>query len=89
MDLAVGAKKVIIAMTHVSNDGECKIGCELTYPLTAPGVVDLIVTDLAVIAVTPQGLVLKEVAPGITPDQVQAVTGARLVIDPDVHEMQF
>ena len=88
MDLAVGAKKVIVAMTHVSNDGECKIGCELTYPLTALSVIDLIVTDLAVMAVTPEGLVLKEVAPGITPDQVQSVTGARLIIDPDLHEMQ-
>ncbi len=89
MDLAVGAKKVIIAMTHLSNYGECKIGCELTYPLTALGVVDLIVTDLAVIEVTCDGLVLKEVAPGITPEEVQAVTGARLILDPDWHEMQF
>ncbi len=89
MDLAVGARKVIVAMTHVSNEGACKIVRECTYPLTARAVVDLIVTDLAVIAVTTKGLILKEVAPGLAPAQVQSVTGARLIVAPDIKEMQF
>ena len=66
MELAVGAKKVIIAMMHTTQEGGLKIVKKCTYPLTAVGVVHLIVTDLAVIEVTPRGLVLKEVAPGIT-----------------------
>ncbi|MFC2059840.1 CoA-transferase [Chloroflexota bacterium] len=59
MDLAVGAKKVIVAMMHITSTGEAKIVEECTYPVTARAVVKLIVTDLAVIAVTPQGLLLR------------------------------
>jgi 3-oxoacid CoA-transferase B subunit len=89
MDLAVGARKVIIAMMHVTNDGQPKIVEECTYPLTAKGVVNLIVTDLAVIQVTPEGLVLEEVAPGLTAEDVQSVTGAKLAVSPDLMEIQF
>ncbi len=89
MDLAVGAQKVIIAMMHITNDGQYKICTECTYPLTAQGVVDLIVTDLAVIDVTPEGLVLREVAPGITAEEVQSVTEPKLIISPDLKEIQL
>jgi 3-oxoacid CoA-transferase B subunit len=89
MDLAVGAKRVIVAMMHVTNSGEPKIVRECTYPLTARGVVDLIVTDLAVISVTPKGLVLEEVAAGLTADDIQSITEARLTISPELMEIQF
>jgi 3-oxoacid CoA-transferase subunit B len=89
MDLAVGAKKVIIAMTHVTNSGVPKIVKECSYPITATRVVKLIVTDLAVIEVTDKGLVLKEVAPGLTADDVQSVTEPKLIISPDLTEVQF
>jgi 3-oxoacid CoA-transferase B subunit len=89
MDLAVGAKKVIIAMMHTTPEGELKIVKKCTYPLTAVGVVKLIVTDLAVIEVTPKGLVLKEVAPGLTAEDVQSVTEPKLIISPDLKEMQL
>jgi 3-oxoacid CoA-transferase subunit B len=89
MDLAVGARKVIVAMMHVTNDGDYKIRKECTYPLTAKGVVDLIVTDLAVIDVTPEGLVLREVAPGVTADDIQSITEPKLIISPDLKEIQL
>jgi len=89
MDLAVGARKVIIAMMHVTNDGQYKIVKKCSYPLTARGVVDLIVTDLAFIEVTPKGLVLREVAPGLTAKDVQSVTEPKLIVSPDLIEMAF
>jgi 3-oxoacid CoA-transferase B subunit len=89
MDLAVGAKKVIVAMNHITNTGEAKIVKQCTYPLTAKEVVKLIVTDLAVIDVTPKGLVLLEVAPGLTAEDVQSVTKPKLIISPDLSEIQF
>ncbi len=89
MDLAVGAKKVIVTMTHVTNKGEPKIVKECTYPVTARGVVKLIVTDLAVIEVTPDGLLLKEVASGLTAEDVQSLTEPNLIIAPDLKEIEF
>jgi len=89
MDLAVGAKKVIVAMIHTTTDGTPKIVKKCSYPLTAQGVVDLIVTDLAVISVTPEGLLLREVATGLTAEDVQSVTDAKLIISPDLTEIQF
>jgi 3-oxoacid CoA-transferase subunit B len=89
MDLAVGARKVIVAMTHVTNEREAKIVKACTYPLTAKAVVKLIVTDLAVIEITPQGLLLKEIAPGLTAADIQSVTEPRLIISPDLTEIQF
>ncbi len=89
MDLAVGAKKVIIAMMHTQNTGEPKIVRECAYPITARGVVKLIVTDLAVISVTPKGLLLREVAPGLTAADVQSVTEPKLIISPDLTEIQL
>ena len=89
MDLAVGAKRVIVAMIHTTREGEYKIVKECSYPLTAQGVVDTIVTDLAFISVTPKGLVLRELAPGITAEDVQAVTEPKLIIDKNLKEMDF
>ncbi len=89
MDLAVGAKKVIVAMIHTQNDGTPKIVRECSYPVTARGVVKLIVTDLAVITVTPEGLLLKEVAPGLTAADVQSVTEPRLIVSPDLTQIQL
>jgi 3-oxoacid CoA-transferase subunit B len=80
MDLVAGAKRVIIAMEHTTKDGGHKILERCTLPFTGLKVVNLIVTELAVIAVTPQGLRLDEIAAGTTVEQVQAATGARLLI---------
>ena len=80
MDLAAGAKKVIIAMEHVSKNGESKILKECKLPLTAVGVVKHIVTELAVMDVTPEGLVLREIAPDTTVEEVIANTEATLII---------
>lgn len=89
MDLAWGARRLIVAMTHNSKQGEPKIVDELTMPVSARGCVDRIVTDLAVIDVTPDGLLLREFAPGCTVDEVVAETGASLTIAGDVREMEF
>ena len=89
MDLAVGAKRLIIAMAHTTREGDPRILPECSYPLTAPRCVDLIVTDLAVITVEESELVLREVAPGVTAEQVQARTGVKLSLAPDLHEMDL
>jgi len=89
MDLAVGAKRVIITMEHTTKEGKPKIVKGCTYPLTAKECVDLIVTDLAVIEVTPQGLLLKEVAPGWTAEEVQALTEPELILAPDLREIEL
>lgn len=78
MDIAVGAKRVFVTMSHTTREGDAKIVAERTYPLTAGGVVTKIYTDMAVIAVRPDGLVLEAIAPGLTADDVQAATGAPL-----------
>lgn len=89
MDLAVGAKKVIIAMEHFTADGEAKIVTQCSYPLTAEACVDTIVTNYAVLEVTPQGLVLKEAIAGVSPEDVQKMTAAPLIIADDFREMEF
>jgi len=87
MDLVNGAKKVIVAMEHTSRSGEPRIVKECTYPLTGRGVVNLVVTNLAVIEVTTEGLLLKEVAPSVTPEEVQAVTQPKLKLAGELKEI--
>jgi len=89
MDLAWGSKRLIVAMTHNSKEGDPKVVRQLSMPVTARTCVDLIVTDLAVIEVTPDGLLLRELAPGWLPQEVQEQTEARLLVAPDIKEMAF
>ena len=86
MDLLVGAKKVILAMEHTAK-GNPKIMKKCTLPLTAAGQVDMIITEMGVIEVTPQGLVLKEIHPEFTVEQVKAATEAALIIADDLKPM--
>jgi 3-oxoacid CoA-transferase subunit B len=89
MDLAFCAKRLIVVMTHTTKDGQPKILHRCSYPLTAPTCVNLIVTDIAVIEVSQEGLVLREVAPGWTAEEVQALTEPRLIIGPDLKPVQL
>ena len=81
MDIAAGAKRVYVMMTHTTREGDSKIISERTYPLTAGGVVSKVYTDMAIISVEANELILEAVAPGITPEDVQSATGAHLNIE--------
>jgi 3-oxoacid CoA-transferase subunit B len=87
MDLAVGAKKVIVAMLHTTKEGTLRVVKKCSYPLTAKQCVKLIVTDIAVIEVSPSGLILQETAPGWTVEDIQALTEPHLSISPDLREI--
>jgi acetate CoA/acetoacetate CoA-transferase beta subunit len=89
MDLLVGAKCVIAALSHNDKKGNSKVLKKCTLPLSAAKCVDIIITDKAVMKVTDKGLVLIEVAPGLTVDEVIKCTDADLIIDPDVKEMEI
>ena len=88
MDLAVGSKRVYIAMEHTTREGRPRLLKRCTLPVTAVGVVKLVATNLGLFEVTPGGFLLREIAPGYTPEEVQAVTEARLIIPDDVKEFQ-
>jgi len=89
MDLAAGAKKLFIAMEHTTPDNQLKIVDELTYPPTTLGRVSMLFTDLAVIEITPDGMVLKELFPGLTPEDIQLVTEPQLIISPKIKELEL
>ena len=76
-------------MEHTTNDGTPNIVRELTYPATAKGKVRVIFTDLAVIEVVPEGLLLKELYPGLSLEDIQSVTEPRLIVAPDLKEIEF
>ena len=88
MDLAVGAKRVFIALEHTTRDGQPRLLKRCNLPLTAPGVVSKVATNLGFFEITPDGFVLKEIAPGYTPEDVQEQTEAKLIIDPNLKEIE-
>ena len=87
MDLALGAYNLIVVMTHTAKNNEPKLLKECTYPLTAPRCVNLIVTDVSVIEVTENGLLLKETAPGWDAEEIQAITETQLKVAPHLKQM--
>ena len=89
MDLVAGARRIIVAMEHTDSRDQPKVVLECTFPLTGSRCVSLMVTDVSVIEVTPSGLVLKEVAIGWTPEEVQSITEPRLIISRDLKEMEI
>jgi 3-oxoacid CoA-transferase subunit B len=89
MDLVASAKRVVVAMEHTTREGKSKILKQCTLPLTGSKVVDTVVTELAYIRVTPKGLVLEEIAPGSSPEDVQKSTEAKLTISPNLKAMEF
>jgi 3-oxoacid CoA-transferase subunit B len=88
MDLVAGARRVIIAMEHATKDGQPKILKKCTLPLTGVKVVNTIVTEMAYIQVTPEGLLLEEIAPGLTVEDVQRATEPKLRLSPQLKAMQ-
>ena len=88
MDLVAGARRVVVAMEHTTKEGAPKILKKCTMPLTGVKVVDTIVTEMAYIRVTKKGLVLEEMAPGLTVEDVQRATGAVLIISKDLRTME-
>jgi len=89
MDLVAAARRVVVAMEHTTRDGRPKILKACTLPLTGRAVVDTIVTEMGYIKVTPDGLVLEEIAPGLTPEQVQLATEAKLTVSENLKIMKF
>ena len=87
MDLVASARRVVVAMEHTNKDGQPKILTKCTLPLTGVKVVHTIVTEMAMIQVTSEGLVLEEIAPGLTADDVQKATQAILIISPTLKPM--
>ena len=88
MDLVAGARRVIVAMEHTTREGQPKILKKCALPLTGMKVVDTIVTEMAYIRVMPTGLVLEEVAPGLTADDVQRATEPTLILSPSLTAME-
>ena len=89
MDLCAGAKRVIVAMEHTDSQGQPKVVKQCTYPLTGKACVSLVVTDVAVMTVTAEGMLLREVAPGWTAEDVQEITAAHLSLAHDLKEIEL
>jgi len=89
MELAFGVKRIIVTMEHCTKAGEPRIVKECGFPITARGVVDTIVTDLAYIKVTPEGLVLEEIVSGLTIEEIQNLTEPKLLISPLLKELEL
>jgi 3-oxoacid CoA-transferase subunit B len=89
MDLAIGSKKLMVMMLHTTKEGGPRIVRQCTFPLTARNCVNKIFTDIAVIDITKQGLVLREVAPAWTAEEVQALTEPKLIVDKDLKEIEL
>jgi 3-oxoacid CoA-transferase subunit B len=89
MDLALGGKKLMVMMLHTTKEGGARIVRQCTFPLTARTCVKKILTDIAVIEVTEPGLILREVAPGWTAEEVQALTDPKLIVDEDLKEIEL
>ena len=89
MDLAVGAKRVFLALEHTTREGSPRLLKRCTLPVTAVGVVVKVVTNLGLFDITPEGFLMQEIAPGYTPAEVQEVTEAKLIISPDLKELQI
>src|SRR5205814_10435829 len=87
MDLVAGARRVIVAMEHTTRDGKPKILKNCTLPLTGVKVVETIVTEMGWMKVTPQGLMLEEIAPGVSVEEIQKATEPKLIISPTLKEM--
>jgi 3-oxoacid CoA-transferase subunit B len=88
MDLVASARRVVVAMEHATRDGQAKILKKCTLPLTGTRVVDTIVTEMAYMRVTPAGLVIQEIAPGLTVADVQNATEAKPIASPDLRSME-
>ena len=89
MDLAACAKRVFVAMEHTTRDGKPKLLHRCRLPITAPGVVKLLATDLGLFEFTPEGFILMEIAPGWTPDEIRNLTEANLIVSKDVKEFRL
>jgi 3-oxoacid CoA-transferase B subunit len=89
MDLVAGARRVIAAMEHATKEGRPKILKKCTLPLTGTEVVDTIVTELCLIDITERGLMLRELRPGVTIQDVQRLTEPKLIVEGDVKRMEF
>src|SRR2546428_39777 len=89
MDLVASARRVIVAMEHTTREGQPKILTKCTLPLTGLKVVDTIVTEMAYIRVTSAGLVLEEIAPGLSAEDVQRATGPKLIVSPAIKSMEM
>jgi 3-oxoacid CoA-transferase subunit B len=89
MDLVASARRVVVAMEHTTRDGQAKILTKCTLPLTGARVVDTIVTEMAFIRVTPAGLVIEEIAPGLSVEDVQRATEAKLIASRDLKPMEI
>jgi 3-oxoacid CoA-transferase B subunit len=89
MDIAAGSRKLMICMEHNAKDGSAKVVKKLTFPATGLGCVKTVVTDLAVIDITPEGMILRETAPGWSAEEVQQQTEAKLILKGNVPEMRL